>query len=64
MLLLTNCLKPKCKDTIKEEKNDCNDKTEYWPTSIKESLNWLPYLHIMDFTSESIENNINFYRNC
>ena len=25
------------------KKIDCNDKTEYWPTSIKESLNWLPF---------------------
>ena len=25
------------------KKNDCNDKSEYWPTSIKEGLNWLPF---------------------
>ena len=24
---------------------DCNDKTEYWPTSIKEILNWLTFLY-------------------
>ena len=36
-------IKPRCKATIKEEKNDLNDKTEYLPTSIKEGLNWLPF---------------------
>ena len=44
MLLLTIFLKLRCKATIKEEKNDRNNKTEYWPTSIKEGLNWLPFL--------------------
>ena len=27
-----------------KKKIDRNDKIEYWPTSIKESLNWLPFL--------------------
>ena len=26
-----------------KKKIDCNDKTEYYPTSIKESLNWLHF---------------------
>ena len=43
MLLLKKKYKPRCEDTINEEKIDRNDKTEYWPTIIKESLNWLPF---------------------
>ena len=27
-----------------KKKIDRNNKPEYWPTSIKESLNWLPFL--------------------
>ena len=38
---------------------DCNDKTEYWPKSIMESLNWLLFLDIMDFTADRIENDRN-----
>ena len=41
-----------------------NDKTEYWPTSIKESLNWLPFFDIMEFTEDKIDNDKNFYRHC
>ena len=46
------------------KKNDCNDKSEYWPTSIKEGLNWLPFLDIMDFTADRMDNDKNFYRYC
>ena len=35
---------------------DRDDKTEYWPTSIEESLNWLPFFHIMEFTADRIDN--------
>ena len=38
-----------------KKKNDCNYKTEYWPTSINESLHWFPFIYIMDFTAERIE---------
>ena len=41
MMILIKNNKPRCKDTINDEKIDHNDKTEYWPTSIKGSLNWL-----------------------
>ena len=34
---------------------DHNDKTEYWTTSIKESLNCLPF-YTMEFTAYRIEN--------
>ena len=27
-----------------KKKTDRKDKTKYWPTSIEESLNWLPFL--------------------
>ena len=33
-----------------KKKIDCNEKTENWPTSIKESLNWLPFFDIKEFT--------------
>ena len=33
---------------------DRNDKTKYWPTSIKEIIDWLPFLYIMDFTAYRI----------
>ena len=39
-----------------------NDKTYYWPTSIKYSLNWLPFSDIMEFTADRVNNDINFYR--
>ena len=28
-----------------KKKIDCNDKTEYWPKSILESINWVPFLY-------------------
>ena len=37
-----------------KKKIDCNNKTEYWPTSIKESLNCLPFLDIMYFNAYKI----------
>ena len=43
-----------------KKKIDRNNKTEYWPTSIKESLSWLSFLYIMGFTKEKIENDKNF----
>ena len=42
-----------------KKKIDCNYKTECWPKSITESLNWLPFLEIMDFTVDRIENDKN-----
>ena len=37
--------KPRCKSTIKEDKMfDRNNKTEYWPTIIKEGLKWIHFL--------------------
>ena len=33
-----------------------NDKTEYWPKIIVESLNWLHLLGIMGVTADRIEN--------
>ena len=35
---------------------DHNDKTEYWPTRINESLNWSHFFYIMEFTADRIEN--------
>ena len=42
-----------------KKKIDVNDKAEYWPKSIVESLHWLPFLDIMDFTSDRIDNDKN-----
>ena len=56
--------KPTCKDNISSGKNDRNEKSEYWPTSIKESLNWLHFFNIMEFTEDKIKNNENFYPHC
>ena len=42
---------------------DRNHKTEYWPTNIKEILNWLPF-SIMEFNTDRIENDKNLYRHC
>ena len=39
-----------------KKKIDRNNKTEYWPTSIKESLNWLPFFDITEFTVDRIDN--------
>ena len=39
-----------------KENIDFNDKTEYWPTSIKEIMNWLIYSFIIEFTSDRIDN--------
>ena len=41
------------------KKIDRNDKTEYWPKSIVESLNWLTLLDITEFTTDRIENDNN-----
>ena len=38
-----------------KKKIDRNDKTEYWTTSIKESINELLF-YIMDFTADRIDN--------
>ena len=43
---------------------DRNNNLEYWPTSIKEILKWLPSFDIMEFTAERIKNDKNFYRCC
>ena len=45
----------RCKATIKE-KNDRNDKIEYWPTSIREGLHWLSFFDVMKCTAYRIEN--------
>ena len=43
------------------EKIDCNYKTEFWPKSTMESLNWLPFLDIMEFTANNIKNDKNLF---
>ena len=44
MLLLMKKGVQRCKVTANEEKIDRNDKTEYWPTNIKEILSCLLFL--------------------
>ena len=47
-----------------KKKIDLNDKTEYWPKIIMESLNWLPFLDIMEFTADNIKNDKTYLRHC
>ena len=30
----------------------------YWPTSKKEVINWFPFMNIMDYTTDKIDNEI------
>ena len=41
------------------KKIDSNYTTEFWPKSIMESLNWLPFINITEFTADSINNDKN-----
>ena len=43
------------------KKIDCNYKTEFWPKSIMEILNWLPFIDIMEFTADKINNDKNIF---
>ena len=63
MLLLMKNLNQDVKMPSIKKKNDCNEKTEYWPTSIKEGIDWLPF-YMMAFNADRIENDKNFYRQC
>ena len=44
-----------------KRKIDRNYKTDYSPKSIMESLNWLPFIYVMDLTADKIENDINLF---
>ena len=37
------------------------DKTECWPKIIMGSLNWLPFIDIIEFTADKIENDKNIF---
>ena len=39
-----------------KKKIDRNNKTEYYPTRTKESLNWLPFFDTTELTEDRIEN--------
>ena len=43
------------KPSIKKKINR-NEINKYWPTSIKESLNWLPFFDITELTVDRIDN--------
>ena len=58
LLLMKESIKDEYLPSSKKKINH-NDKTEYWPKSIVESLNWLPYLDIMEFAADRIENDKN-----
>ena len=47
-----------------KKKIDRNHKTECWPKSIMEILNWLPFLDIIEFTTDRIKNNKIYYHHC
>ena len=42
----------------KKKGTDRHDKMNYWPTSIKDVINWSPFMNIMEYTSYRIENEI------
>ena len=42
-----------------KKKIDPNYKTEFWPKSIMESVNWLPFIYIVEFIADRIENDKN-----
>ena len=42
-----------------KKKIEHNYKTEFWPKIIMVSLNWLPFLGIMEFTVDKINNDKN-----
>ena len=42
----------------KKKKIDHNDSFDYCPTSIKEVINWLYFLDIMEYTAYSTDNEI------
>ena len=44
-----------------KKKMDRNYKTECWPKIIIESLNWLPFIDIMEFTADRIKNDKNIF---
>ena len=48
----------------RKKKIDRNNKTEFWTTSIKEGLNWLPLCDIMEFTAYMVYNKKNSYCYC
>ena len=37
---------------------DCHDIIDYWPTCIKDGLNWLSLLDIMKYTEDRIYNEV------
>ena len=39
-----------------KKKIDRSDKVDYWPKIMVGSINWLPFLDIVDFTADRIEN--------
>ena len=38
-------------------KIDCHDSKLYWPTSIKDTIHWFPFLTIIDHTENTLKTN-------
>ena len=38
----------------KKKEIDCHGSTTYPPTSIKEVINWFPFMNIMDYNADKI----------
>ena len=55
MLLMINNFKKEIKLPSKI-KIDCRCSISYWTTSIKEGINWLSFMNIIEYTSEMIDN--------
>ena len=56
--MIMKTFKPRCKATIKEEKNDRRDILDYRPIRIKDGLNSLCFLGNLEYTADSIHNEI------
>ena len=42
----------------KKKEMDIHDSLDYWPKIIKDGINWLSFLDIMEYTADMIENDI------
>ena len=49
----------KCKRLTGFKKNNRIDDFEYWPVSIKSTIQWFPFLEIMEYTGNDMKNDTN-----
>ena len=59
MLLLTKNLNQDEKLPSTKKKIDRNYKTDCWQKSIMVNINWFPFIYVMEFTADKIDNDKN-----